>query len=201
MSNIRSARRGFNTFNKVASNLNNVTFKVADDSEVIAFLEDENFAYALRHWVKFIDPESGQQRTVAEWCLEDDCPLCDIGDRAKPTAFFNVVNLATPGKVLVWEATADPTKAIEKEYSKLQRKGQNLNDEDLFWVVSKEKGRNNIPSYSVDKLPLEDLEVEWPSLTPLTAEQRESLSEKLYDETYIKFKTREELEDLASKLD
>lgn len=191
----RGSRRGFGVLNKA----NQTTFRVGDDSEVIVFLEPENFTYAMRHWVRYLD-DSGQQQTRVEYCLEDDCPLCDIGDRPKATAFFNVVDLTIPTKVLVWEATADPTAAIQKEFNKLAKRKQNLSDDGLYWVVSREKKSNGFYSYSVDKLTEEDLLAEWPSLKPLSPAQRAALRARAYDEDYVQLKERDELAEFVDTL-
>lgn len=198
----RTSRRGFGGYNKTVNGLNKTTFQVQDDSEVIVFLEPENFTYALRHWVKYPDPEDPKKTiTRAEWCLEeDDCPLCEIGDRPKPVAFFNVVDLANPTKVLVWEASADPTKAIEKEFNKLAKSGKKLSDDNLYWVISREKGRNNFFTYSVDRLSEDDLISEWPSLKPLTGAQRDALRHRAYDESYVEYRDRQELVDFVDTL-
>jgi hypothetical protein len=195
----RTARRGFGGYNKAADGVNRTTFQVQDDSEIIVFLEPENFSYALRHWIKYVD-ESGNQVTRAEWCLEEECPMCDIGDRPKPVAFFNVVDLASPSKVLVWEASADPTKAIQKEFNKLVKRNQNLSDDGLYWVISREKGRNGFYTYSVDKLPEDDLLAEWPSLKPLAPAQRDALRHRAYDESYVEYKDRGDLQEFVDSL-
>jgi hypothetical protein len=197
----RPQRRGFGGYNKAASGLNTTTLKVEDDSLVIAFLEPENFSYALRHWIKYV--VDGNQVTRAEWCLieqEDYCPMCDMADKAKPVCFFNVVDIAAPGKVLVWEASADPTSKIQKEYNKLVKRGKALNDEDTYFVVSKEKGRNNIYSYSVDRQPADEIEAVWPSLHPLTSAQRATLAPKMYDESYVKYKTLAEIQEFVESI-
>jgi hypothetical protein len=198
----RPQRRGFGGYNKAASGLNKTTLQVQDDAVVIAFLEEENFTYALRHWLKYDGPD-GKPVTKAEWCLQEEegeCPMCDIGDKPKPVCFFNVVDLSAPNKVLVWEASSDPTDAIQKEYKKLVNKRKTLNDLGLYFVVSKEKGKNGFYSYSVDRLEAEDLPHEWPSLSQLSEAQRTTLSTKLYDESYVKYKTRTEIQDLVDEL-
>lgn len=197
----RTARRGFGGYNKTVSGLNQTTFQVKDDSEVIVFLEPENFTYALRHWVKYIGEDGKTQQTRAEWCLEDDCPLCDIGDRPKAVAFFNVVDLAFPNKVLVWEASADPTKAIQKEFNKLVKANKKLSDDGLYWVVSREKGRNGFYTYSVDKLTEDDLAEQWPSLKPLNGAQRDALRHRAYDESYVELRERQELVEFVDSLE
>jgi hypothetical protein len=194
-SGTRTNRRGFAGLNKA----NQTTFRVEDDSEVIVFLEPENFTYALRHWVKYIG-EDGKEATRTEWCLEDDCPLCDIGDRPKPVAFFNVVDLAVPNKVLVWEASSDPTGVIQKEFNKLAKRGKELSDDELYWVVSREKKSNGFYTYSLDKLTEDELATEWKSLKPLGTAQRESLRHRANDESYVEYKDRQALQDFVDSL-
>lgn len=202
----RTSRRGFAGYNKTVEGLNKTTFQVKDDSEVIIFLDDENFFYELRHWIKYIG-DDGKQATRAEWCLgvDDDgesvCPLCDIGDKPKPVAFFNVVDLVNPTKVLVWEASADPTKAVEKEFNKLKKLNKKLNDDNLYWVVSREQGRNGYWTYSVDKMTEEELGESFPSLKTVNGAQRDALRHRAYDENYVEYKTREELQEFADSLD
>lgn len=191
----RAPRRGFGGLNK----LNQTTFQVKDDSEVIIFLEEENFTYALRHWVKYVD-ETGNQVTRAEYCLEEDCPLCDIGDRPKAVAFFNVVDLTNPTKVLVWEASADPTSAIQKEYNKLAKRGKSLSQDGLYWIVSREKKSNGFYSYSVDSLNEEELAAEWAKLRSIPPAQREALRARAYGEDYVEYKTRQELQEFVDSL-
>lgn len=201
MSGTRTSRGGFGTFDKAVKALNSTTFTVGETSEVIIFLDPENFTYALRHWIKYMDPENPKQQiTRVEYCLEEDCPLCDEGDRAKATAYFNVVDLGAPNKVLVWEATPDPTSAIQKEFNKLTAKGKNLSDDGLYWVISKEKGKNGFYSYSVDRLTEEELLTEWPKLSPINSAQREALRHRAYGDEYIEYKTREELQEFIDSL-
>lgn len=198
----RTSRRGFGGYN----NLNKTTFQLTDSSAVLIFLEPENFTYAKRHWVKYIpdDSTNNQPVTRVEYCLEeeDDCPLCEIGDNAKPTAYFNVVDLSSPTKVLVWEATPDPTSAIQKEFNKLAKSGRELSEDGLYWVISREKGKNGFYTYSVDRLSEDDMSKEWKSLKPVTEAQRESLRHRAYDDTYVlnQLKTRDELQEFVDSL-
>lgn len=195
----RTDRRGFGGLDK----LQQTTFQVKDNSEVIIFLEPENFSYALRHWVKYIDPDDPKKTTTrVEICLEDDCPLCDVGDRPKATAYFNVVDLTVPTKVLVWEATADPVKAIQKEYNKLAKRGLNLSDDNTYWVISKEKQSNGFYTYSVDRISEEELLTEWKGLKPINGAQRDALRHRAYDESYVEdqMKSAEELQEFVDSL-
>lgn len=198
----RTSRRGFGGYN----NLNKTTFQMTDSSVVLAFLEPENFTYAKRHWIKYVPDDStdGKQVTRVEYCLEeeDDCPLCEIGDKSKPTAFFNVVDISAPTKVLVWEATPDPTNAIQKEYKKLAQKGRELSEDDVYWVISREKNKNNFYTYSVDRISVDDMAKEWKNLKPLTGAQRDALRHRAYDDSYVvnQMKTRAELQEFVDSL-
>lgn len=208
----RGSRRGFGA-NKL-KNVNDRTLRVEDSTLVIAFLEEENFTFAGRHWIDFYDQEQGRTRKTVKNCLSvleegdegfDDrgCPLCDAGDQAKPTYYFNVVNLANPSKVLVWEASTDPANKIEKRYVARAQNGQHINDPDIYWAVSKEQNGKNGKgawTYSVDPVKSRDLEEDWPSLKVLTDERRVSLLEKLYDETYVKYESYEALESFVDSI-
>jgi hypothetical protein len=176
--NVKESRREFNTF------------RVEDETLVIAFLEDEPFDHVFRHWI------NRQPRN----CIGDECPPCMSGDVPKAVLLFNVVDMAEPEKVLLWEASAEPVKRIEKRYDDLAAKGKKLNDEGVYFEVSKAKGKNGFTEYTVDRLYENVLVDEW-DLEPLTAEEREALAEHLYTSDVIKYNTVEELQDWLDGLD
>jgi hypothetical protein len=205
--------RGFGA-NKMR-NANDRTFRVEDETKIIAFLEEENFSFAGRHWVDIIDPETNKVRKTVKNCLgvlnTDDpdeyatfCPLCAAGDNPKATYFFNVADLEDPMKVRVWEATTDPANKVEKRYQARAKNGQHLNDEGIYWAISKEQqgakagGKGGGAwSYSVDPVKERDMPEDWPSFQPLSPERREVLLGKLYDESYVKYDTFEDLEGIV----
>jgi hypothetical protein len=212
MSTGTRSTRGFGA-NKLSTDR---TFKVDKTTLIIAFLESENFAFAGRHWVD-ITGDDGKVRKTVKNCLgvrdSDDpdefptlCPICARGDTPKATYFFNVVNLANPARVLVWEATTEPSNKIKVRYEAREANGQHLNDDGIYWAVSKvqsgeasgKKGGSFV--YSVDPVKERDLPEDWPSLSPLSAESREVLLRKLYDEDYVKYDTFDSLVDFVESI-
>src|SRR5579872_2869203 len=85
-----TGRRGFTSYNQAVND--RPTFLVSkENTHLIAFLEEENFTWAKRHWVDIIDSEMGKSRTTVRNCLKtendegewvDDrgCPICNVGD-------------------------------------------------------------------------------------------------------------------------
>lgn len=210
-----TGRRGFNSYNQAVND--RPTFLVSkENTHLIAFLEEENFTWAKRHWVDILDPETGKKRTTVRSCLltEDEdgnwqdergCPICSyfasIGDKHTPsvTCYFNVVDLeGNRNKPLVWEASPGPTNVILKRYQQRAKIGKTLADADIYYAVSKEQ--NGAWVYSVDPVRESDFESEWPSQKPLTDSERERLVGKMYDESYVKFNTYEELEEFVTLL-
>jgi hypothetical protein len=177
--NVKESRREFNTFSVPEK-----------ETVVVAFLEDEPFEHVFRHWI------NRQPRN----CIGDECPPCLTGDVPKAVLLFNVVNMAHPDTVLLWEASADPVKRIEKRYDDLADKGKKLNDEGVYFEVSKKKGKNNYTEYTVDRIYDNVLQDEW-EMEPLTEEDREALAEHLYTSDVIKYNTAEELQDWLDSLD
>lgn len=176
--NVKESKREFNSF------------RVEDETLVIAFLEDEPFDHVFRHWI------NRQPRN----CIGDDCPACLRGDTPKAVLMFNVANMDDPEKVMLWEVSAEPVKRIEKRYDDLVAKGKKLNDEGVYFEVSKAKGKNGFTEYSVDRLYENVLIEEW-DMQPLTAEDREALTENLYTSDVVKYNTAEEIEEWLDSLD
>src|SRR3984957_8257737 len=75
--------------------------------KLIKFLEPEPFANIYQHWVL---QANGKRRPFV--CLGEDCPLCGVGDVAKPMLLWNVVDMED-GLVKVWQMSKDPSKRVE----------------------------------------------------------------------------------------
>lgn len=192
--------RGFGAWkDNVKSNSGGINnFQVKDKALVIAFLEDEPFDNVFRHWVETVDDE-GKTKRLPKNCIGDDCPLCLRGHEPKPFLLFNVVDLADRTKVLLWEASPEPAKRIEKRYDDLAERNLSLNSPGVYFLVSKAKKSNGFTEYTVDRqreADLEELEID-----PLSDEDIEALAEKLYDNSVIKYEPREDLEKFAASLE
>jgi hypothetical protein len=151
----------------------------------------------MEHFVKALLP-----KRASFYCLEDDCPLDAVGDRPSDRAFFNIavfddngntVNKwwkATPSIIdIIWDlAHNDRTKPIDRT--------------DIYFEVSKKKGKNGFPQYSVDPLKARDLKDE--GFDPYTEAELDELRENLFtadDEEVLKLSTRRELHDVVDSLD
>lgn len=172
-----------------ASSLKYRRFDVKEGTEYpIAFLEPEPFAHFFRHWLN--------KRPYT--CLGDTCPLCDAGDRAKPVLMFNIYDF-TDDHVKVWEMTRDPAKKVEKRYDALDKKGKKLNSPNVCFVVSKEKGSNNVIAYDVVQLPVDDFDDY--GVQPLSRDELADLDSKLYDDTIVYVSSLSDLQDAVEKIE
>lgn len=190
----KPSRAGFSAYKKATQERSQKTndFKVDDETEVIAFLEDEPFAHYFVHWIN--TSEGRRPRN----CIGDECPLCERGDRAKPVLLFNVVDMQMPEKVLLWKASADPAKRIEKRYDDLTKKNLSLNSPGVYFEVSKFEKDNGFSEYVVDRIRDDALTDEW-KIQPLSEDDREELLARAYDESIVEYNTREELQDFADE--
>ena len=159
---------------------------------VIHFLEPEPFAHIYRHWV-YVD---GKRRPYV--CIGgEDCPLCAVGDRAKPVIMFNVYDLSDD-QVKVWECSKDPAKKVEKRFDALKDAGLTLNSSKVYFAVSKEKQDNKIVAYDVQRVTQDELVEEY-RMEPLQEDELEALSKKLYDDSIVYVNTLQELQDVVDK--
>lgn len=185
-----SERRARSTGTKVP------LFKVPDDGEevIIRFLDDMPFAPLWQHWITV---DGGKQRAFT--CIDDattQCPLCSRGDKAKPSDWFNVVELGDTPELKVWKASSDPAGAI-KDMAESKRWSP-INKEGLYFAVSKKKGANGFPTYKLEGIKEEELVVDW-GAKYLTADQLSKFNAEKYDGSIVTVNTSSELSDLARK--
>lgn len=168
-------------------------FKVPDDGEevLIKFTDDRPFAPIFQHWVLI---EGGQRRAYT--CLGKECPLCERGDKAKSSDWFNVVVLGDEPELKIWYATSDPAAAIKeradaKRTSPISKPGQ-------YFAVSKRKASNGFNTYSIDVVKEDELEADW-GVKPLTESAIENFKNNAYNGDLVKVMTRTELSEIARK--
>jgi hypothetical protein len=166
-------------------------FTVGDDEEVLMkFIEPLPFAPIYQHWIA---TKEGRRAYV---CLGTGCPMCDRGDRAKSSDWFNVAVLPKEGgepTLQVWYATADPAKAIKDKAEKPRYSP--LNKPGLYFAVSKTQGKNGFNTYTIDPVKEEELE-EW-AVQPLTQSQIEQFEKDAYTAEIVKQHTKTELLEIA----
>jgi hypothetical protein len=177
-------------------------FKVPDDGEeiLVKFLDDRPFAPIFQHWLLV----EGQRRAYT-CILEIDpdtrkvvvsCPLCDRGDKAKSSDWFNVVVLGDTPELQVWYATGDPSSAI-KEKAEGKRTSP-INKEGLYFAISKRKASNGFNTYSVETVKEDELKADW-GVRSLTPDELSKFNDEKYDGSIVKVMTSVELSEIARK--
>lgn len=165
--------------------------EVDDQPQLLKFAEPEPFALIFRHWVP-------TERGRRPWtCLGDDCPLCDVGDQAKEVLFFNVITVAD-ASLKVWEASKDPARQIQKRYD--DSASSPLDRDDLYFAVSKAQKSNKTYEYTLEKVKVRDLEEDFDA-EPLTDEEIDEATKKLYDDSIIKVPTKADLREAVKGLE
>lgn len=158
--------------------------------KIFRFAEAEPFAFIYRHWVA--------KRPYT--CLGDDCPLCEAGHKPKPVVFYNVITVAD-GILRVWEMSSEPVRKVQKRYDTLAAKDKTLADDDLYFVISKEKKDNGFFEYEVEQVRARDLSDEGYG-EPLSAEDMAAaLKRGLFTDEVVYVANRSDLVDAVEKLD
>jgi hypothetical protein len=215
--------RGFGAWKKAAQQSGGSQeyndFEVKEGKKyVVAFPEDGPLEVVWVHWVPTAD-DKGRSYDTPRNCPktrdEDaDCPLCAVARydkrlEAKPTAYFNVIDLDEPAKVFLWRAGKDATNQLDKLFDELQaipaeRGGPlELNSPGVYAVVSKARkgGKSGGPFvYSVQRVKERDLDEDY-DLEPLDPAEIEAVLGDLYDSSVIRYSSAEDLKELADAVE
>lgn len=157
---------------------------------LIKFVENGYFTSFLRHWVN----------KVPYVCYGEGCPLCARGVKAQPVYMFNVIDMtgAKEPELVVWEASANPFKAIKERAE--DSKYNPINKPELYFAVSKKKQANGFTDYSLTPAKTRDLKEDY-SVEPLDQEEYNRLTENLFDKSIVYVADREKLVEAAEKLE
>ena len=169
-------------------------YKPLDDRSLIKIMEDEPFAIFRQHWIKEL-PQGVKKSYV---CLEDDCPLCEIGERASTYALFNIIDMADPEEPVekVWKVSQTVADTLEGYAT--EKKTSPLNRDDLYWSVwMTGRGKKGKSTVHVTPVKERDLEEDWDTL-PFTEDELDAFN--LFTEEQALFiNDRESLEDLVEE--
>lgn len=168
--------------------------KLDDEHVLIKFLEDEPLVSYRQHWVE----RDGKKSFT---CLEDDCPLCDIGDRPAGKYAFNVLLLSDGEPVnKLWivgtrlvntlEAYAEDTKTgpLTKHYWSVNRTGN-----------KGKKSGGNVQT-NLQMVKERDLQEDW-EIEPLEDDILDLYRKKSFDiDSAVQYQTRKQLRDIAKEL-
>lgn len=164
---------------------------VEDDPVIIRFAEHEPFAFIYRHWVK-----KRPYTCIADPEAKIECPLCEVGSKAKPVVFYNVITVSD-AVLRVWEMSAEPTRQVQKQYDKLVAVDKRLDDPGLYFVVSKAKKDNGFYEYEMEKVRAADLAEETGAEPMDEAEIADALRRGLFTDEIIQVSTKSDLRDAA----
>jgi hypothetical protein len=161
--------------------------KVDAEEVIIKFLDETPFAPVLQHW---LTTEKGDRPFTCFY--PEVCPGCSRGHTSKATDYFNVVQLndnivdskPVDGPMLrVWQATADPSEAIE-EMAKGKRTSP-INKPGLYFTVRKTKAATGFNTFKLERSDEENLMEDW-GIQPLTSEQLAKFNKEKFDSSIVK---------------
>jgi hypothetical protein len=168
--------------------------KIEKDPTLVAFLEDEPFVSYRQHWVD--NPPNGIRKK--SWtCLEDDCPLCDLGDRPRTLTSFNVLHISTGGEPEVKILTLGNKAVGQLEGFASDPKTGPLSR--LFWAISK-SGKGSSTAYNFRPVKERDLDEDWDVDIEDVEAAIETADDKLYDESAVQVPTKRDLKEIAQGL-
>ncbi|MFD9815106.1 hypothetical protein [Streptomyces sp. NPDC059080] len=157
---------GWDAMEKTASaSGSDMYLKVDDKPMVIKILGDGPFDVYNSHWIDEIEDGS---KSVRCWGTAD-CPLCQIGDKAKRfSACFDVISLEDPDAptLRVWEAGIKIARQL-KDIATDGKRGP-LNRADLYFTIKKETKKKSV-EYTLERVKERDLYEEY-DVEPLTDE-------------------------------
>lgn len=191
----RTISSGWSGYTKVRKETNEFAknLEVTDEELVIKFLDKEPFATFNQHWI--------ERKGKRSWPCTDECPLCDLGDKAKTQVMLNVLEFSDPDNptVVVWQVgtmVADIIAGFAKS-----SKTSPIDRSDLYFSVNKTGGgkRGGRVSYNLRPIKERDLLADW-DVEPLTEEEIEAYGEKAYGDDIVQIPTQRQLEEIADEI-
>ncbi|MEV6310015.1 hypothetical protein AB0M10_15620 [Streptomyces sp. NPDC051840] len=155
---------GWDAMDKTASASGaDIYFKVTEHVSVFKIPGDGPFDVYNSHWIDEIEDGS---KSIRCWATPE-CPLCQIGDKAKRfSACFDVISLEDPDSPVlkVWEAGIKVARQL-KDIATDEKRGP-LNRDDLYFTVKKETKKKSV-EYTLERVKERDLYEEY-DVEPLT---------------------------------
>lgn len=168
-------------------------FTLPEEATLIKILDEEPFSVYSEHW---IDELSGKKSFV---CLEKDCPLCDIGEKARVYAMFNILDLTDPEdpKVKPWKVSSTVAEILEN-YA-MDPKTSPINRVDLYWSVFKSGGgKKGKVQTNLNPVKARDVEEDW-DCVPFTEDELEDFT-LLNEDDVLTFSSKKALREIADDL-
>lgn len=165
--------------------------KIADEPQIIKFLNDEPYASWRQHWIE----RQGQKSFVCIGEFDDKgCPLCDSGDRPSVRIAFNVALLVAGEEPSIKSYEVGPRVIDQlKNFHNDPRTGPLSKH---FWAVSKTgKGATSATAHQL----VRDRDLEEWGINSFTDADHALWSEKAYTADIIQIPNRSDLISIAAE--
>jgi len=167
---------------------------IKDEEVLLKFLEPAPFAVYEQHWV------GSGPGARSYTCIEDKgqtCPLCALGYSTRYLVLFNVYDLKA-GDAKFWPAGPNAVREVEDlansaRYSPISKDG-------LYFSIKRSKKDNGFFEFKVTPVKDRDLADDF-GVDPMTDEELKEAMAHLFDDTVIPYSSREQLDEVAGKLD
>lgn len=196
-----SLRDGWGEGKMKSRNFDEERFAVEEDTTyIILFLEDKPIASWQEHFL--MELPKGIRKSYT--CLEEDCPLDEIGDAAGFRRAFNVAVFDKKGNPVVkyWIASPGILSEIESFAYDDDWTDKNGGLGGNYFKVSKSKGqgKGGAFKYRLDHIKTRDLEDDH-DITPLDDDELDELGADFFTKKdVVKIDSRADLEEIAEEL-
>jgi hypothetical protein len=124
-----SASAGWGAVDKISEQMSDFAnfLKITEEAQIVKILDAEPVDVFVCHWIDEIEEGAKSIR-----CWGTDCPLCDIGDKARKfSACFNVISLEDPNEPMLrlWECGVKIARQLNVEYHLERVRARDLADE------------------------------------------------------------------------
>lgn len=187
---------GWKGANKVKSELPSdfaKQFTVPDDPVLIKFLQDAPFASYKQHWADWLG--KGVKKSYV--CIVDDCPICNIGDKASGKFCYNIIDFTDTEHPVnsVLSVGIKVSNLIEK-YSKNERTAP-INRDDLYFEISKDSSSAGPVQTILNSVKARDVEEDW-DMDVLVPDEIESFLKKAAtSKEFVQISSGKVLQDVA----
>lgn len=190
----KSVRSGWSGYKQTKAEAGDFPENFSPDAEasLVAFLEDEPFADYRQHWIERPGKKS--------WtCGNDDCPICDVGDRPQVKVAFNVAVLVGEAwENKVWTVGSRVAGVLENYASDKKTGPLSTHDPMIYWDIRK-TGKAGKSQTSVNPVKERDLGEDW-GVDPLSEEDLAAMREGMWDASAVQVHTRKQLKEIADEL-
>jgi hypothetical protein len=162
---------------------------------LLKFHEDEPFASVGSHWVNEI--KEGKRSFN---CLEDQCPLCGVGHKARALVYFNVTPININGEAQEPQVVALKAGPMLTEKIKEENEGRGGPLSRHFWVLKrtdKKQGNSTKVDYSLSVVKARDLVDDFEINPDDVVKTFEGL--ELYDESIINLPSADDLQEVVDE--